>query len=411
MAKKAKKRSVLKTIFNILIFLVLAAFITGYIFTSRYMKKYFQRYDIPDPRFSASYGYDHYEAEYPRQEVSFRSGDNVLQGYIYGLNNDKGVIVFAHGIGSYHAAYLPTITALVDRGWRIFTYDATGSGASEGDTTVGLAQSLKDLDRAVNFVENNGVFANMPIFVMGHSWGGYASAAVLNLDHDIKGCVSMSGYNTPMAELCETSDDLFKDKSFLTYPFIWTYNKVHAGRFASYSAADGINKAGVPALVIHGDKDQTVKYYGASIIANKGRITNPDVQYYTFESEGKDTHNGFFHTSEYLEYYNNEIKALEDELTAKDEITDEEKESFYAAIDKEKFNAINPDLIDLIDGFLEGILGGTAVTISEDTTVEEISSEAEESETTAAATSEAEAAEVSEETETQAETEAEETAE
>ena len=408
MAKKTKKRSVLKTIFTILFIILLIACAAGYIFTAAYMNAYFPRYDVTDPKFTASYGYDHYEAEYPRQEVDFRSGDNVLKGYIYGLNNDKGVIVFAHGIGSNHVAYLPTITSLVDRGWRIFAYDATGSGTSEGKSTVGLAQSAKDLDRAVNYVENNSVFANMPIFVMGHSWGGYASAAVLNLDHDIKGCVSMSGYNSPMDELNEYTENLFGDKAFLVTPFVWTYNKLHAGRFASYSAVDGLNKSDIPALIIHGDNDQIVKYYGAAIIANQGRIKNQNVQYYTFETEGKDTHNGFFHTSEYLEYYKNEIKPLEDALPEKP--SDEEKEAFYAAIDKEKLNEINPDLIDMIDDFLEGLVGNAPVESSEPATVEETATETAEAETAVSETSEAaeaENTEASEETNEEPETAAE----
>ena len=385
MARKTKKRSVLKTIVTIFFLLLLAAFIAGYAFTAKYMKDYFPRFDAPDPSLTAAYGYDHYEADYPRQEVSFRSGDNLLKGYIYGLNNDKGVIVFAHGLGASHASYFPTITALVDRGWRVFAYDATGSYTSEGKSTVGLAQSVIDLDRAVTFVENNSVFANMPIFVMGHSWGGYASAAVLNMDHDIKGCVSMSGYSTPMAELCETADDLFSDKSVLVYPFMWVYNKVHAGRFASYSAVDGLNKSGIPALIIHGDNDETVKYYGAAIIANQGRINNPNVQYYTFETEGKDTHNGFFYTSEYLDHYNNDLKAKSDELDSRNDVTDEELAEYIAMVDKEKYNALNPDLIDMIDEFLEPLVGAPVETHEQET-----APETEPAETTAPETEAAE---------------------
>ena len=408
MAKKAKKRSVLRTILNIILLLLLAAFIAGYIFTARYMKDYFPRFDAPDQRFTAAYGYDHYEADYPRQEVNFRSGDNLLTGYIYGLNNDKGVIVFAHGLGGSHASYFPLITALVDRGWRIFTYDATGSYTSEGNSTVSLAQSNIDLDRALTYVENNSVFNNLPVFVMGHSWGGYAAAAVLNLDHDIKGCVSMSGYDSPMAKLKESADDIFGDKGILTYPFIWVYNKVHAGRFASYSAVDGLNKSNVPALIIHGDNDDTVKYYGSAIIANQGRIRNQNVEYYTFETEGKDTHSGFFQTSEYIEYYNEKLKPVADELNAKgDAVTDEEKEAFYSSVDKEKYNALNPDLIDIIDDFLEKLIGQP---VSDENTSEASEvPETTEPQTVEETTSEeaSEAAETEIETETEAETEAE----
>lgn len=387
MARKTKKRSVLKTILVILLLLILAAFIVGYIFTARQMKSSFPRYDQVDPKLSAFYQYDHYEADYPRQEVSFRSGDNLLKGYIYGLNNDKGVIVFAHGIGGGQDSYLPTITTLVDRGWRVFAYDATGSYSSQGKSTVGLAQSNIDLDRAVSYVESNSVFANMPIFVMGHSWGGYASAAVLNFDHNIKAAVSMSGYDTPMAEYCESADAMFGDKSFLVYPFLWTYNKVHAGRFASLSAVDGINKSNIPVLVIHGDNDEVIKIYGASIFAQQGRIKNGNVEYYTFDTEGKDSHNGYFHTADYLEYYDKELKAKYEELEKGAD--DAEWEKYVASVDKEKFNAVNPDLIDMIDDFFNKQLG------EESQPEEQASTEAVQEETTAEETT---AEETSEET-------------
>jgi alpha-beta hydrolase superfamily lysophospholipase len=391
MSRKTKKRSVLKTILIILLLVLLASFITGYIITASQMKKFFPRYEKIAPEFNAGYQYDHYEAEYPRQEVSFRSGDNVLKGYIYGLNNDKGVIVFAHGLGGAHDdRYLPLITALVDRGWRIFAYDATGSGTSEGKGTIGLAQSDIDLDRALNYVENNSVFANMPIFVMGHSWGGYASAAVLNFDHKVKASVSMSGYNSPMSMLCEQVDEMYGDKSFLVYPFLWTYNKIHAGRYASLTAVDGINKSNIPVLIIHGDNDEVIKYYGSSIISQQGRIKNRNAEYYTFETEGKDSHNGYFCTSDYHEYFKTELKEKYDE--AANANNNDEWAKYIASVDKEKYSTVNPDLVDMIDDFFIKQLNGadestdeeaaaatetTTAETAEATTSEETSSENE----------------------------------
>ena len=44
---------------------------------------------------------------------------------------------------------------MVDHGWRVLAYDATGSCESEGEGTVGLVQSALDLDAALTYVENN----------------------------------------------------------------------------------------------------------------------------------------------------------------------------------------------------------------------------------------------------------------
>ena len=211
------------------------------------------------------------------------------------------------------------------------------------------------MDRAVTFVENNSVFTDMPIFVLGHSWGGFASSAVLNFEHDIAAGVSLSGYSTPFAELCEFADVKYGEKSPLIYPFLWMYNQVKFGRYASLSAVEGINKSDTPVLIVHGDNDSTVAYDGASIISQKGHITNPNAEYYTFEAENKDTHNGYFKSTEYYEYYEAELKAKDSEMTSQygEDIPDDVYAEYVASVNKDLFNAPNPELIELIDGFFE----------------------------------------------------------
>ncbi len=45
----------------------------------------------------------------------------------------------------------------------VFAYDNTGSGASTGDSCIGLVQSALDLDNALTYVEQNPVFDGLPI--------------------------------------------------------------------------------------------------------------------------------------------------------------------------------------------------------------------------------------------------------
>ena len=337
----------------ILVLLIIAVFVTGYIITTIEMNKNFRRGDYPDKRFSASWFYDHYEADYPREEVSFMSGKNQLKGFVYGKENNRGLIVFAHGIGSGHEFYLGLITRLVDRGWRVFAYDCTGSGYSEGESTVGLAQSVIDLDNALTFAENDSRMNSLDTYVLGHSWGGYAAAAVLNFDHDIKACITMSGYNTPFEELAETCDDMYGKKGKLLYPFIWTYNKVKFGRNSSWSAVDGINKAGIPVLVIHGDDDSVIDFSGAGIIAHKDSITNPKAEYKVFSENGRNGHNSYFYTGEYVEYLENVLSPRANELKEKydNNVPEDERIRYYESIDGQLYNGFNPELVELIDGF------------------------------------------------------------
>lgn len=346
-------KKVLKRVFIALFLFLIISFVIAYLITSKEMSKSFGRGDYPDRNKAATWFYDHYEKEYPREEVSFKSGDNTLKGYIYGMDNNKGLIVFAHGIGSGHEMYLSLITRLVDCGWRVFAYDATGSGYSEGEGTKGLAQSVLDLDNALTYAESDARLNILDKFVLGHSWGGYAAAAVLNYDHDVKADITMSGYNTPFEELSETCGGRYGVWGKLLDPVVWLYNKVKFGSNSSISAVDGINKSGIPVLVLHGNDDDVIDYNGAAIIAHKSEITNPNAEYKVFDEEGRNGHNSYFYTPEYKKYKEEFITPKLDELENKygDDIPDDEYIKFVDMIDKEMYNSTNDELIKLIDDF------------------------------------------------------------
>ena len=48
---------------------------------------------------TASLRYEDVKDQYERELFSFASGENTLQGYLYGAENTKGLVVFSHGIG------------------------------------------------------------------------------------------------------------------------------------------------------------------------------------------------------------------------------------------------------------------------------------------------------------------------
>ena len=50
-------------------------------------------------KYTASLRYEDVSDQYDRELYSFFSGENKLQGYLYGASNTKGLIVFSHGIG------------------------------------------------------------------------------------------------------------------------------------------------------------------------------------------------------------------------------------------------------------------------------------------------------------------------
>ncbi|MBQ5310525.1 MAG: alpha/beta fold hydrolase, partial [Oscillospiraceae bacterium] len=177
-----------------------AAFTAGlYAAADRIMDRQFHRGEYPDRRFSYNKRFEDYPGR-RRKTVHFTSGDNILAGYIYGLETErpKGLVVFAHGIYAAHESYIGIIMWFVANGWRVFAYDATGCGNSGGRNAVGLVQSDVDLDSALSFVSGCEELSDLPLYIMGHSWGGFAAAAVPGIrKRDIRAIVSISAYAYP----------------------------------------------------------------------------------------------------------------------------------------------------------------------------------------------------------------------
>ena len=166
--------------------------------------------------------YDDYAGSYEREAVEFELDGKTLRGYVYGPSNTRGLIIFRHGIMSQHQDYLPMIIAMVDKGWKVFAYDAIGCGESDGDDVIGLSQSPIDVAAAVDFARKNGMADGMQIALWGHSWGGYGVAAALGeCADDVSACVTMSGFDTPMKELEVGARSTLGPFAFTQTPTLW----------------------------------------------------------------------------------------------------------------------------------------------------------------------------------------------
>ncbi|MDP3305338.1 MAG: alpha/beta fold hydrolase [Erysipelotrichaceae bacterium] len=318
----------------------------------------FPRYDRYDTTITASLRYDDIQADYPRNLKSFMSGENVLQGYVYGEDHNQGLVVVVHGIGGGADSYLPQIKYFVDKGWRVFAYDATGSFDSEGKTTKGFPQALLDLDAAITFINSQSEFTDLPVLLFGHSWGGYAVANLMHFDHDVKAVVSVSGANSPMEVIMEQGHSMMGDFITVQYPFLWMYQYMLFNEAASLNAVDAINDSDVPMLIVHGTDDQTIQYNGCSIISKKNDIHRLNVEYISRSSLGQNGHNDLFYSDasrEYIDKVNIEYRQLYNQYDQK--IPYDIKQAFYSKLDRVLFQDLDSELMDRIDEFFLKSLG------------------------------------------------------
>lgn len=348
--KVNKKNKMIKVIIlSLVLFLVVFSIVTMIIVKNLYDSN-FPRFNRPE--FTTDLSYNDVSEKYKRETVQFESGENTLQGYIYGSENTKGLVVVAHGLGAGSDSYLSQIMSFVDDGWRVFTYDCTGSYDSEGKSTKGFPQSVLDLDAALNYIESKDEFDEFPVLLFGHSWGGYAVANVLNFEHEVDGVVSVAGVNTAFEITMEEGNNVMGGFSKVTAPFIWLYQTILFGKNASVSAVKGINQANIPVMIIHGDHDTRVLYNGSSIIAHKAEITNSKVIYKTCTKEFHNGHSNLFLSEESRQY---DMKVDEGYIEMKEKysgnIPHNVEKEFYDNVDKFLMNELDSNLMEEINTF------------------------------------------------------------
>jgi hypothetical protein len=142
--------------------------------------------------------------------------------------------------------------------------------------------------------------------------------------------------------------------SYAEYPFEWAYQTILFGRTGWVTAVDGINRTDIPVIIIHGDQDKEIMYNGASIIAHRGEITNPNVVYKTCSTKNHNGHNDLFKSeaaSNYIVEKNEEYKVLTDKYNGN--IPDDVKTAYYEGVDKFKTSELDSDFMNEINSFFE----------------------------------------------------------
>lgn len=303
--------------------------------------------------------YEDVEDEYERELMTFNSGENELQGYLYGADNTKGLVVISHGLGGGAESYLTETVYFVDHGYQVFAYDNTGCHESEGENCVGLVQSAIDLDAALTFIEGEARFNDLPVLLYGHSWGGYAVTAVFNYEHDVTAAVSVAGFNDPMTMIMEWGKNMMGAFINVEYPYIYLYQRMIFGDKIEMTAVDGINNTDTPILIIHGSEDETIGFDSSATIAYKDEITNPNVQYKICDKEKQNDHNHLFTDIDAIEYYD-ELNEIYNDLYEQydGEIPDDVRNEFYAGVDKDRVNVMDEEFMqDVLDFYEEAIAG------------------------------------------------------
>lgn len=291
------KKSVFKRILIIIIatifaFSVISLFATKIIYDSIFSRVDTSVYSVPK---------ELEETVNKRQKHLFLSGENNLSGYLYktGEKEKGALVILAPGFNASADDYLWQIESLLKHGWSVFSFDPTGSFSSEGESSIGFSQELLDLESAIKYVEEKERFGYNDIVLFGHSRGGYAACCALKFDYDISAVVSVSGINSAMEAVINSSVLKVGPVAYGNYGFLWLYQAMIFGAdTVNTEACKEISESTVPALIVQGSADETVSSDKYSIFAHRNHIESDKVKFLLCEKNNSNGHTNLLFSEE-----------------------------------------------------------------------------------------------------------------
>lgn len=271
-----------------------------------------------------------------------------LQGYFYYYPHTRKdrLIIFDHGLGGGHDSYMKEIEIIARRGYTVFTYDHTGCKESEGESTVGFAQSLCDLDYAVNALKTVKEYAGARLSVIGHSWGGFAALNISALHKEIDSCVSISGF----VGVERMIEQFFSGILKFYRPSVLRLERESHPMYSLIDARKVLKGTDTRVLYIASDDDPTVKaeYHFNSL--KEALKDNPNVEFLLVHGK---KHNPNYSVSAVAEL-SKMSAAMTEGIKKKSFETPEAVEKFRTSWDWHKITEQDEAVWERIFGFIEG---------------------------------------------------------
>ncbi len=219
--------------------------------------------------------------------VEITRGKNVLRGFVYcGEKADRRkLIIFCHGMGPGHSAYMTEIAYFCKLGYKVLAIDSTGCNISDGKSIVGMYEGIRTAVKAIDFASADETLRDMPVCLIGHSWGAY-SVLGASAERRVDRVVAISAFNSP-SRIVQYDAAAVVSRPFAAVlrPFWWIVNLFKFGRRGNAKAAKCAETNGAKTLLIQGDNDKIVPVelsaYAAAVGGNitkllsAGKAHNP----------------------------------------------------------------------------------------------------------------------------------------
>lgn len=245
--------------------------------------------------------------------------------YYYDAPIPGRLLVFDHGMGNGHRAYMREIEQLAKAGFLVFSYDHTGCMHSGGESCNGFAQSLSDLDACMEALKAEKGLEGYSFSVIGHSWGGFSTMNISALHPQITHVVSMSGFVSVEKIVEQTFSGILKPyrKAILDLE-----RKANEKYFA-FNAVESLKGTDAKVLLIYSADDPVVKkpfHYDPLFRALESK------ENICFHLEQGKAHNPTY-TAEAVRYKDSFFEDLQKLCKQGKKVTPEERRAFMESYD------------------------------------------------------------------------------
>lgn len=250
-----------------------------------------------------------------------------LKGWFYYYDKPVSgrLVVFDHGMGNGHRAYLREIERLAKAGFLVFSYDHTGCMASGGENTNGFAQSLKDLDDCLKALKAERALHDRTIAVMGHSWGGFSTMNIAALHEDITHVVAMAGFVSVKRMLEQIMTGLLKGARKPLYQL----EKRSSPDYVHFDAVETLGKTSAKVLLIASSDDPVVKKACHFDVLERSLAGRENIRFLVTEGKG---HNPSY-TCDAVRYKDEFFASFQKAVKKKKLETPQQQKAFMDAYD------------------------------------------------------------------------------
>lgn len=305
------------------------------IISHQYKKQFVCRYDkeVGVPYYSCS------DFKGLKQEAySFTNSIGIEVKYFFyyydNYRTDK-IVLFLHGLGPGHTAYLAEIEYLAKAGYKVLTLDYMGCEESQGKNMRSLNEPTRDVNDLLDYLK-----LDKPIVVVGHSLGGYTALNIINIRKEISKAVIISGFLS-----IESLMKVFV-KSKLIYNGVIKYEKKMEPDYFQINNLEYLKTTRDKIFFIQSDDDPMVPYSIA--LKEVEQIDNPNIK--TLRVTGKKHNPNYsFDAVNYM----NEIFGQYNELLKKKKIrSDEDRINFFKDVSLTRLAEQDKDIVSIISEFI-----------------------------------------------------------